>query len=140
MNDSSTPYVLLVDDDEDDRFLLQEVFRQYCPEWQLRCIEDNEQLINTLTNSSVLPALILLDLNMPFMGGFEMLQALKAMPDYRTIPAVMLTTSDQHSDRQKALELGADDFLTKPATLNQFNQLILKINQRWLQPATKSVK
>ncbi|MBD2703244.1 response regulator [Spirosoma sp. BT702] len=140
MTDSSTAYVLLVDDDEDDRFLLQEVFRQYCPDCKLSCVEDSEQLLNTLANSAVLPALILLDLNMPFMSGFEMLPAIKTIPGYRSIPVVILTTSDQPTDRQKALELGADDFMTKPATLYQFNQLILKIKQRWLQPAIKSVK
>ncbi|WP_460943789.1 response regulator [Spirosoma daeguense] len=136
MKNLSTTYVLLVDDDEDDRFLLQEVFRQYCPDYQLNCIEDGEELVHTLDKSSELPALILLDLNMPFMGGFEMLQTLKAIDHYKAIPVVMLTTSDQASDKQKALNLGADDFITKPATLNQFNQLILRISQRWLQPKT----
>ena len=61
-----------------------------------------------------LPRLILLDLNMSRMNGFETLKALRNVPAFQRIPVVVLTTSNRSEDKQKPLELGADAFLSKP--------------------------
>jgi CheY-like chemotaxis protein len=133
MNSMCNECVYLVDDDEDDRFLVQEVFKQSGPEYTLRHLSNGEELIQALNKADYLPNLILLDINMPFMGGMEALKIIRQNPAYDTLPIVMLTTSDQLSDRQQAAALKADGFITKPPTLQQLNNEILRLKQDWLQ-------
>lgn len=124
--------VFHVDDDEDDRFLLHQVFQQYSPECTLKPLTNGEELLDTLQETTILPSLILLDLNMPFMGGFEALRIIRQQARYDGIPILLLTTSDQASDRLLATELKADGFITKPSSLQQLNLIVLELRQTWL--------
>ncbi|MCX6215733.1 response regulator [Spirosoma sp.] len=133
MNQFSCACVFHVDDDEDDRFLLQQVFRQYSPECEIKPLDNGEELLEALAATPVLPSLILLDLNMPIMGGFEVLRSIRQEPIYDSIPVVILTTSDQSTDRHMASELKADGFIPKPPTLKQLNQIVLELKQNWLE-------
>lgn len=133
MNQISCACVFHVDDDEDDRFLLQQVFRQYSPACEIKPLANGEELLEALATAPVLPSLILLDLNMPIMGGFEVLRSIRQEPRYDSIPVVVLTTSDQLTDRQMASELKADGFIPKPPTLKQLNQIVLELRQNWLE-------
>jgi CheY-like chemotaxis protein len=132
MNPLLKECVYLVDDDEDDRFLVQQVFKQTSPECTLRLLGNGEELIQALTQAESLPSLILLDVNMPFMGGMEALRIIRENPAYDRVPIVMLTTSDQLSDRQQATSLKANGFITKPPTLQQLNHEIMRLRQDWL--------
>lgn len=124
--------VFLVDDDEDDQFLLQQVFQQYSPECQLRLLGNGVELIDALEVTDPLPALVMLDLNMPYMSGFEALEAIRKNPSYDSLPVVILTTSDQQVDQQRAAQLGANGFITKPTLLADYSQVVLKLRQEWL--------
>ncbi|UHG93958.1 response regulator [Spirosoma oryzicola] len=128
----STPCVFLVDDDEDDRFLVQQVFKQYNPEFTLKSFFNGQELLNALAVTTRLPKLVLLDLNMPFMGGLEALAFLRKDAKYDTMPIVILTTSDNYADKQRATELKANDFFTKPGAIDELNQLLLKLRHKWL--------
>jgi CheY-like chemotaxis protein len=132
MNPLFNECVFLVDDDEDDRFLVKEVFRQSSPECTLRLLANGEELIQALDQAACLPSLILLDINMPFMGGMEALEIIRRNPSYDIVPIVMLTTSDQISDRYQAMDLKADGFITKPPTLQLLNKEILRLKKDWL--------
>ncbi|UHG93589.1 response regulator [Spirosoma oryzicola] len=132
MTPLDTDCVFLVDDDEDDRFLVQQVFKQLSPECQIKSLFNGEQLINALATAPVLPSLILLDLNMPFMSGMEALRFIRREPKYQSIAIVILTTSSNPFDQQQALKLGANDFITKPADIKGLNKVILQLRQNWL--------
>lgn len=125
--------VFLVDDDEDDRFLIHQIFKQLSPQCVLKLIPNGRQLLEALKQTSKLPTLILLDLNMPLMGGFEALASIRQQSSYDAIPVIILTTSDQAADRQQAIALKADGFMTKPVTIEELNQLVLQLRHTWLE-------
>jgi len=132
MNDLKKQWVILVDDDEDDRFLFQQAFRAYTPNYLLQALENGVELFQHLEDSLALPALIILDLNMPLLDGFEVLSRLRTHPTYCLIPIVILTTSDAETDRRRAQELGANRFLTKPPSLQELTLLVARLEQEWL--------
>ncbi|MBD2757482.1 response regulator [Spirosoma validum] len=132
MNDFKKKWVILVDDDEDDRFLFQQAFRPYSSNYLLQTLATGPELFQLLEDSLGLPALIILDLNMPLVDGFEVLTWLRSHADYALIPTVILTTSADQTDRQRAQELGANRFLTKPPTLPDLTKLVAGLEQDWL--------
>ncbi|BAZ67682.1 two-component response regulator [Fischerella sp. NIES-4106] len=75
--------------------------------------------------------LILLDLNMPKMGGIEFLQKLRSDPQLRRTPVVVMTTSNQDKDRVEAYNLNVAGYLVKPVTFNNFIELMATLNQYW---------
>lgn len=133
MTSLSTECVFLVDDDEDDRFLVHEIFHHLSPQCVLKHIVNGQELIDALEQTPKLPALILLDLNMPLMGGFEALTSIRQRSCYDAIPVIILTTSDQAADRHQAMALKADGFLTKPVSLEGLNQMVLQLRHQWLE-------
>ena len=78
------------------------------------------------------PDLILLDLNLPKMGGQEVLQEIKKDPELRRIPVVVLTTSSAERDILKSYELHANCYITKPVDLTQFLAVVKQIDDFWL--------
>ena len=125
-------HIFVVDDDEDDQFLLRQVLIQHTPDSSIRVLTDGEELLTALMDEQPLPDLILLDLNMPRMGGLEALKHIRADQTFDRLPVVILTTSDSASDRQQASLLKASDYLVKPGTQEQMNQLIQTVNRQWL--------
>jgi hypothetical protein len=77
------------------------------------------------------PVVILLDVNMPKVGGFEVLQQLKSHPVLRTIPVVMLTTSSVSHDVQSAYECGANSYIVKPVDFDKFTEIAAQIEVYW---------
>lgn len=97
-------------------------------------LEALAMLGNNRTQSPVIPVerrLILLDLNMPKMGGIEFLQELRADPALRLTPVVVLTTSDREQDRVAAYNLNVAGYLLKPVTFNQFIEVMATLNLYW---------
>jgi chemotaxis family two-component system response regulator Rcp1 len=78
------------------------------------------------------PDLILLDLNMPRLSGRELLALIKSDPSLRRIPVVILSTSDAEADIVSSYDLHANCFLTKPADLEEFDQVARSIDEFWL--------
>ena len=132
MIELSKQWVILVDDDEDDRFLFQQAFRPYIGNYLLQTLENGNELFQLLNDELTLPALIILDLNMPLMDGFEVLRRLRHHPVYNLVPIVILTTSEAESDYQRARQLGANRFITKPPTLPELVKLVARLEQDWL--------
>ena len=79
------------------------------------------------------PDLILLDLNLPRMNGFEVLDVIKADPELKRIPVVILTTSQAEQDIVRGYDLHANAFVTKPVDLEQFIKVIKSIEDFWLE-------
>ncbi|QKZ13465.1 response regulator [Spirosoma sp. KUDC1026] len=135
MNVLPVPYVFIADDDDDDRFLLQISFSLHYPHCRLHFVNDGQDLLDQLAETEHTPALIVLDLNMPRLNGFEVLDSLRKDSRYVNTPVVMLTTSTNVDDRDLAFQLGARDFITKPLNLSQLEQIVGRFQKYWLQNA-----
>ncbi len=131
MNESPTHSVFIADDDEDDRLLLQYAFTQHCPECHLRFAEDGLVLLADLDQDSSLPCLIILDLNMPRLNGLEALRVLRHSVLYQQTPIVILTTSSDEADKKLAYELGANEFLVKPLSLDSLGKMVQHLRKVW---------
>jgi len=129
---ANNPRIFVVDDDEDDQFLVSQVLTQHTPHSSVQMLNDGEALLSALAQTKPLPDLVLLDLNMPRMGGLEALQHIRRDRAYDSLPIVILTTSDSAADRQQARALRATDYLVKPGTQDDMNRLILTVKRAWL--------
>jgi two-component system, chemotaxis family, response regulator Rcp1 len=132
--------VLLVEDSPGDVRLTQEAFRDANSSIHLNVAADGVEAMAFLTRSGIhanspRPDLILLDLNLPKMDGREVLAHIKEDNNLKTIPTVILTTSDAESDIVKSYQLQANCYLTKPVQLDAFEALVKSINDFWLTNA-----
>jgi CheY-like chemotaxis protein len=125
--------VLLIDDDLDDRTLFCEAMDQVAPEVICYTSPHGRKALTQLNNKEIeIPDIILLDLNMPVMSGWQCLSALKEQEPYKEIPVIIYTTSSLQEDIEKAEKLGALCFFSKPPDFNQLKKS-LKILARHLQ-------
>lgn len=127
--------VLIVDDDEDDQYLIQAAFQKDSDRYSLHFASDGIDVLEDIESPRFLPDLILLDLNMPIMNGFEVLQHLKKSSLYRHVPVVILTTSENQDDIDQAYELGANSFITKPINHQSLVDLAEQVRLYWFQLA-----
>jgi two-component system response regulator len=93
---------------------------------------DAESALAMLRNGHGLPALILLDLKMPGMGGIEVLHKIRVDDRLRDIPVVVVTSSCLKADRTEAIAAGANDYIQKPLTLDQFSKDLESVLYQWL--------
>jgi chemotaxis family two-component system response regulator Rcp1 len=132
--------VLLVEDSPGDVRLTREAFRDANRSIQMHVAADGVEAMAFLRREGIhskapRPDLILLDLNLPKMDGREVLAHIKEDADLKTIPTVILTTSDAEVDIVKSYELQANCYLTKPVQLDAFESLVKSINDFWLTKA-----
>jgi CheY-like chemotaxis protein len=129
--------VLLVEDSPGDVRLTQEAFGNTGKSIDLRVAVDGVEAMAFLRHEGVhaeapRPDFILLDLNLPKMDGREVLAHIKEDEDLKTIPTVILTTSDAEADILTSYQLQANCYLSKPVQLEEFESLVKSINDFWL--------
>lgn len=129
--------VLLVEDSPGDVRLTREAFREANMQLSLHVATDGVEAMGFLKRvgphlHAPRPDLILLDLNLPKMDGREVLSRIKADQDLKTIPTVILTTSDAEADIVRSYELQANCYLSKPVQLEAFELLVKSICDFWL--------
>jgi chemotaxis family two-component system response regulator Rcp1 len=134
-------HVLLVEDSPGDVRLTQEAFREANRMIRLHVASDGVEAMAFLRREgnhidAPRPDIILLDLNLPRMDGREVLSQIKADDSLKTIPTVILTTSDSEADVAKSYQLHANCYLKKPVQLDQFESLVKSINDFWLTKVT----
>ncbi len=125
--------VLVVDDSPDDVALLLRTFRQLGIRNRIQVCEGGQAAIDYLfqdLNSP--PSLVLLDLKMPAVDGFQVLRKVKNHPILRDVVVIVLTTSGDLMDVQLAYELGANSFLTKPFDTGEFREMVRAFHKYWL--------
>ena len=132
--------VLLVEDSPGDVRLTQEAFRDANPSIRLHGAYDGLEAIAFLRREgphakAPRPDFILLDLNLPRMDGREVLARIKADDSLKTIPTIVLTTSDAEADILKSYQLQANCYLSKPVQLDEFEGVVKSINDFWLTKA-----
>ena len=140
-NEGKMITILLADDDPDDRKLTQDAFVENRLVNVLHCVEDGEELMEYLRRQgryadqkdAPLPGLILLDLNMPRKDGREALKEIKADPELRRIPIVVLTTSKAEEDILRTYDLGVNSYVTKPVTFKSLVELIKVLGRYWFE-------
>jgi len=118
--------IFLVDDDVDDQLLFTEALKEIDESIECDIANNGRDAIDQLKKRSQLPEILFLDLNMPFMNGYECLSQLKGETNLATIPIVIFTTSNDPKDVEITHQLGADVFLSKP---NEFNLLREKLER-----------
>ena len=133
MKTEETPLVLMADDDEDDCTLAKRAFKESGAVGALSCVEDGLELMTHLSGPGPLPALILLDLNMPRKDGRTTLKEIKSTPALKSIPLVVFTTSREEKDMAYTREMGADSFITKPSAFSEWVRIMKSLADRWLR-------
>jgi CheY-like chemotaxis protein len=131
MNPINKP-ILLVEDDQVDAMVVRRALKELHVINRLEHVENGEEALAYLRDSTKdRPCLILLDLNMPVMNGIEFLQEVKADPELKLIPDVVLTTSDEQKDKVESFELGVAGYMRKPVDYLQFVEIIRTIDAYW---------
>lgn len=133
--------ILIADDDMDDCKMIKEALQESHLLNKLYFVHDGEDLLNYLHHKGrfadgskyPLPGLILLDLNMPKKDGREALTEIKGDVRLRSIPIVVLTTSQAEEDVYRTYNLGVNSFITKPVIFNALVQVMAGIGQYWFE-------
>ena len=131
--------ILLAEDDPDDRMLITRAFGKSKLASDVRTVADGEELMAYLKrtggyadeNESPRPKLILLDLNMPRKSGREALREIKADPKLRSIPVVVLTTSEAEADIVESYDTGANAYVTKPIRFEDLVSAMETLDRFW---------
>ncbi len=132
--------ILVADDDQNDVFFLRRAFQKSGLEHSVMHVTDGQEAIDYLRGESdysdrsrfPLPSLLLLDLKMPKVDGFDVLAWLKGRSDLKQLAVVVLSSSSREDDIQRARSLGADDYRVKPADFEQLLVLAQDVSTRWL--------
>lgn len=112
--------ILVVDDNQDSRELVIKILGR--KNYSLLEAQDGEDALNKIISEK--PDLVLMDISMPKMDGFEVTRILKTMDDFRDIPIVALTAHAMKGDCEKALAAGCAGYITKPINIREFNEQI----------------
>ena len=132
---------MMADDDADDREFVREAFEKSGFHGEFRYVEDGGALVDYLLRAKdvprdlacPMPDLILLDLNMPRVDGYEALKRIKSDEGLRRIPIVVLSTSDSESDIQRTYDQGVNSFITKPSGFGELVEMAGRLKKYWLE-------
>lgn len=134
-------YILIAEDDEDDRFLLETAFQENGFKDELVFVNDGLELSNYLENvksdsNETVPVFVLLDLNMPKKDGREVLKEMKQDMDLKKIPVIVFTTTKNEFEIKRCYELGANTYVVKPVSFDDLVKVIREIRTYWVNTAT----
>lgn len=137
---TTVPPILAAEDEEADRLILELAFESAKLPHRLIIVRDGKEAVDYLaglppyTDRAVhpLPALLLSDLKMPHMDGFDVLTWLAGHPEFKELPVVIITSSSIEGDMEKVRQLGARDFFVKPHTLPEYVNIVRQLHARWL--------
>lgn len=139
MKQNKAVYILLVEDDLDHIELTTTALRDTGIVSEIKVAHDGEEAINYIfDNFSPKPDLVLLDINLPKLDGFEVLKKIKADPALHAIPVVLLTTSAEENDVVLGYRYGANSYVTKPVNYKDFVGKIKNIEFYWIFTNTLS--
>lgn len=131
-------FILIAEDDADDRFLLQSAFEENGYGDKLHFVENGLEVIDYLdtllqSKSEVrTPRFILLDLNMPKKDGREVLKEIKQHPDFKHIPVIIFSTTNNELEMKKCYDLGANSYITKPNSFESLIKTVAALRSYWI--------
>lgn len=131
-------HILLVEDNEGDIVLTLDAFEESKIKTNISVVKNGAEALDFLFKRGNYveknrPDLILLDINIPVYNGHDVLKKIKEDPKLKTIPVIILTTSTNQKDINKAYENHSNSYVTKPIDMDDFLKVILKIDEFWLQ-------
>jgi len=132
--------ILLVEDSPDDALLIQRAFRKANLANPVQLVRDGEEAVAYLSGATPyedrgrfpLPVFMLLDLKLPRRSGLEVLAWLRQEPAVRRLPVVVLTSSRESVDVNRAYDLGANSYLVKPPDAETLKEMLTRVNSYWL--------
>jgi|SRR5207237_4825257 len=132
--------ILLAEDNSEDAEMTMRALRRHNLANQVRWVKDGAEALDHLfcrgqyvgRDPSRPPKLVLLDIKMPKIDGIEVLRQLKADPTTRSIPVVVMTSSNEERDVLESYRLGVNSYIVKPVQFNQFIETVAKIGLYWL--------
>ena len=132
--------ILLVEDDDNDVLFMQLAFKRASMPNRLIALHDGAEAIDYLDGVRPYadrarfptPCLILTDLKMPRMDGFDLLAWIQDRPEHQHIPVIVLSSSNQPEDRRRALELGARDYWVKPSEIQTLMRIVQQMRTTWV--------
>lgn len=132
--------ILLVEDDAQDEMLILRALKKINVANGVDVVRDGRQALDYLFGEgefaarvgAPLPAVVLLDIGLPRLSGLEVLAALRARPQTRLMPVVILTSSDEDRDRHSSYENGANSFVRKPLEFGEFAETVARLGAYWV--------
>jgi len=131
--------VLIAEDNEDDAFLLEHAFRNIGLQNPIQIVSDGEQVIRYLRGDGKFsdrqqfpfPSILFLDIKMPKMTGFDVLEWIRDHPDCHLMPTMIFSTSSHESDVTRAYQCGANAYLVKPPTIGELETFLRRAFDFW---------
>jgi CheY-like chemotaxis protein len=129
--------ILIAEDNVNDVFLLKSAFQEAAPRMRINVVGDGAELINYLEakpsgSQNPIPALVLLDLKMPKVDGFEVLHWVRNQPELKRLLMVVFSSSNEASEINRAYDLGANSYLIKPFDYRALTELVRKLLGYWV--------
>lgn len=133
--------VLYVEDEQSDAMFMERAFAEKGLTEKLRVVDTGRVAIDYLSGSGEfadrqkypVPSLVLLDLNLPQVSGFGVLEWIRNHPDYKRLPVVVFSSSTREDDEAKARNLGANDFISKPSSGMEFGRVVEGLRAKWME-------
>jgi CheY-like chemotaxis protein len=133
--------ILVADDSAEDAFILKRAFERAGLNVPLMFVKDGQELIDYLSGSDgyadrmhhPMPRLLLLDLKMPKLNGFDVLRWLQQQPNLRRLVVTVLSSSDESKDVNLAYDLGANSYVVKPGSTTGYSNIVEKMRDYWLE-------
>jgi CheY-like chemotaxis protein len=134
--------ILHVEDNPDDVMLMNLAFNRAGITANLHVVSDGDEAIAALADGASNggpPICVLLDVKLPRVSGLEVLAWIRSQPRLRRLPVILLTSSSQTADINRAYDLGANSFLVKPPDLDSLTQLVKTVAHYWVQTNVRPV-
>jgi CheY-like chemotaxis protein len=135
--------ILHVEDNPDDVMLMNLAFTRAGIGARLHVVNDGDQAIaaleGTVQAGGAPPVCVLLDVKLPRVSGLEVLAWIRNQPQLKRLPVILLTSSSQTADINRAYDLGANSFLVKPPDLDSLTQLVKTVAHYWVQTNVRPV-
>jgi CheY-like chemotaxis protein len=140
---SESGHILVAEDDPTDAFFFQRAFKRAGLPVLLHFVRDGQEVIDYLRGTGIfadrtaypLPQLVLLDLKMPRLDGFEVLEWVRQQPGFSSLQVVIFSSSDEAKDINRAYGLGANWYLVKPHSMDELTALVGRFKKFWLEGA-----
>jgi DNA-binding response OmpR family regulator len=137
--------ILYVEDEENDALLMQIAFQRAAIAASLHIVSDGRQAIDYLSRqlgpagraSRPVPGLVLLDLNLPVLNGFQVLEWVRAQAALAELPVVIFSSSSDPKDQQRASDLGANGYMVKPVDMSRMRETVRFLERKWLRRGTE---
>src|SRR5688500_18793851 len=136
---TTRPTLLIVEDSENDIFFIERIFKQLEARCELRFARDGVEAVDYLAGKGrfkdrahfPMPTIILMDLKMPRMNGFEVLEWMQTQPEIKLIPTIVVTSSTLQEDVTRAYQLGANAVMNKPVDKDSLTQMLKTFHVYW---------